>query len=100
MFRISLPDPASTPTASGAAATLFVDSEPFPLTVIAGDVNGPHLDADLPVTPRLLRSLAQARRVRLAVGANALETAEDAQGKLAGLAASCANLTGIEPETP
>jgi len=99
-FRVSLPDPASPPTANGSRATLYLGEAAFPLTVLAGEVIGPHIDGELAVTPSLLAKLAAARQVRLAVGAAVTETGADTEGKLAGLASSCSLLTGIEYATP
>lgn len=95
LFRISLPDPAGIPTASGATGTLFLGGSGFPLTLLAGDVAGPHLDGEMRVTPELLDSLGQAQTVRLQVGDSFSETGADPERKLAELAASCAALTGV-----
>lgn len=99
-FRISLPDPAAPPTPNGSRATLYLEESAYPVTVLAGEVIGPHLDGELPVTPALLGALAKARQVRLAVGSAVAETGADNEGKLAALAATCSLLTGIEYTSP
>lgn len=99
-FRISLPDPATPPTSNGSRATLYLDDDAFPLTVLAGEVIGPHLDGELPITPEFLEKLGHAKQVRLAVGAAVAETGPDVDGKLAAFAGHCAMMSGTEFSEP
>lgn len=96
VLRISVPDPAgSTPNAS--PARLVIGPLETPVEVLSGEVVGPHLDAETPVTAELLGALQGAREVRLQLEAASAQTGEDTEGRLAGLAQGCAALAGLAP---
>lgn len=96
VLRISLPDPAgSTPNA--APARLVIGLLETPVEVLSGEVIGPHLDAETPVTAELLAALQTASAVRLQLDGASAQTGDDEEGRLAGLAQGCAALAGLAP---
>lgn len=95
VLRVSLPDPSNPPTANGAAGRLAIGALEAPVEVLSGDVGGPHIDAETPVTPELLAALRQAREVALLLTGAEARTGADQEGRLAGLAEGCAALAGL-----
>jgi len=96
VLRISLPDPART-TPNASPGRLVIGPLETPVEVLSGEVIGPHLDAETPVTAELLSALTTAREVRLQLDAASAQTGEDTEGRLAGLAQGCAALAGLAP---
>ncbi len=77
-------------------ATLFAGATPF-----EGKANpvedSMQVELTLPVTPALLKALAEAKSARVTIGDAFTETAQDDKQALAHLAQSCSILTGIKP---
>lgn len=97
-FHLTVPDPVETAPIAKETANLILGDEGFVVPIAAGpaDASGARaLVVDVPLDPKLVRALADAKSARLEFRDAFVETGVDTEGKLLAFSQHCEQLTGV-----